>query len=693
MRLLSWKSSCSVLALAAGPLAATSALAQQPIQLPGIYVQGATLAAPTQSPAKAAGPGASQEAPASTDVQDAETGVPIASVGNAVTVVTGEELRRQQARNGADALRSLPGVSVNRTGGFGSLTQVRIRGAEGNHTLVLIDGIQANSVTDGEFDFSNLSIEDIERIEVIRGPMSALYGSNAVGGVVNIITRKGSGPLSLTLRSEFGSLGTTDYAARLSAGNKWGHFSFGAHLRDTNGYNISPFGSEADALRLESFNFRGGLQITETLGVEAHLRQTEKHAARDAFGGAFGTLSTAVDDNGSQLHDKVWLGGVRVTWDTFNKTLTHQFRADRSETTITDKDLEFPPPAFITRNEGERTTYGYLGTYRFDTPALWGARHTISGLVESETEKFASTGDFSDHLQHQRERVSFATEWSATFADQVSVTAGVRRDDNDVFEDFTTWRLAGSWVVKPIGIRPHASIGTAVKFPTMFEQFGRSPAFPPFIANPNLLPEESLGWDAGVEFTLGRTTTLDVTYFHADLQNKISRSGLAAPDPTLINLPGTSTREGVEFALRTKLTPSLMATVAYTYLNAEESTGLQEIRRPRHSGRVDLAYDFAAGRGKANLGVIYNGSQMDSVFINNGFPQPFGRLLLDEYLVVNAAVSYKLQPGVELFGRVENLFDHSYQEVYGYQAAPIQAFAGLKLTFGGTDGIGSPGKK
>ena len=198
-----------------------------------------------------------------------------------------------------------------------------------------------------------------------------------------------------------------------------------------------------------------------------------------------------------------------------------------------------------------------------------------------------------------------------------------------------------------------------------------------------------MGWDLGVEFTLGRTTSLDVTYFHANLENKISRSGLAAPNPTLINLPGTSTREGVEFALRTKLTPSLMATVAYTYLNAEELTGLQEIRRPRHSGRVDLAYDFAAGRGKANLGVVYNGSQMDNVFINNFFPQPFGRLLLDEYLVVNAAVSYKLQPGVEVFGRVENLVRSQLSRGLRLSGgADPGAFAGLKLTFGGADGVG-----
>jgi vitamin B12 transporter len=145
---------------------------------------------------------------ASDGAQGAIAGVPGYTVGNAVTVVTGEELRAQQVRHAAEALRSLPGVSVNRGGGFGNLTQVRIRGAEGNQTLVLIDGIEANNTADGEFDFSNLSAEDIERIEVIRGPMSGLYGSNAVGGVINIITRRGQGPFTASLRTEGGSFGT-----------------------------------------------------------------------------------------------------------------------------------------------------------------------------------------------------------------------------------------------------------------------------------------------------------------------------------------------------------------------------------------------------------------------------------------------------------------------------------------------------
>jgi vitamin B12 transporter len=169
-------------------------------QLPAITVQGATLEAPRAAPGKG-----SPAEPAAQGTKEGD-GVPLEKIGSAVTVVTGEQLRAQQIRNAADALRSLPGVAVSRSGGTGNLTQVRIRGAEAPHTLVLIDGIEANITADGEFDFSNLSADDLERIEIIRGPLSSLYGSNALGGVVNIVTRSGRGPLALTLKSEVGSL-------------------------------------------------------------------------------------------------------------------------------------------------------------------------------------------------------------------------------------------------------------------------------------------------------------------------------------------------------------------------------------------------------------------------------------------------------------------------------------------------------
>jgi vitamin B12 transporter len=267
----------------------------------------------------------------------------------------------------------------------------------------------------------------------------------------------------------------------------------------------------------------------------------------------------------------------------------------------------------------------------------------------------------------------------------VFVTAGVRHDDNSVSEDFTTWRLAAAWALKPLGLRPHVSAGTAVKFPTMFEQFGRAPGFTP---NPGLKPEELIGWDAGVEVTLTPAAALDVTYFHSELTNKI-----VATFVDVNNVPGVGTRDGVEFALRTKLTSNLSGTFAYTYLLAEDANDIQEVRRPRHAGRADLAYVFAGGLGTANLGIVYNGSITDFLFLNGVCCPPPGRIGVDDYWVVNAALAYKLDRGVELFGRVENLLDERYQEVFGFQAAPIAALAGIKLTLGGPDGVGGTGVK
>lgn len=643
------------------------------IQLEGIYVQGTTLAAP------------SGQQGGSGKAADPVEGVPAATVGNAVTVVTRQDLERQQIRQVADALRSLPGISVSRTGAFGNLTQVRIRGAEGNHTLVLIDGVEANSATDGEFDFSNLSAEEIERIEVIRGPMSALYGSSAVGGVINIITRRGQGPLSLTLRNEFGSFGTADASARLAAGNDRGHFALGIHWRYTDGFNIARTGTEDDGMRLRSVSFRGGVKIAEGLGLEVHLRHTDKLADRD--GSDFlAPLSIASDDASTQ-HDRLFLGGVKLQWETLDKALTHQVYFRHNSATISDNDVFFG----VFQNTGERTSYGYLATYRFDTPALWGLKHTLSGLIERETDAFTREGATGDGVRRERNRLSFAGEWSGAFAEQLFITAGLRHDANSVFSDFTTWRLAGAWAIKPMGLRPHASIGTAVKFPGLFEQFG---VFPEFTPNPDLQPEESLGWDVGIEFALGSKSALDITYFHADLTNKIVSTGNRppSPDPSLANLAGVSTRDGIEVAFRTRLAEMLTGTFAYTYLLTEDANGAQEVRRPRHGGRVDLTYTFAGGLGTANLGVLYNGSMQDNAF-KNAFPFGAQRVLLEDYWLVNAAVSYKLQPGVELFARVENALDQRYEEVFGFQAAPIMAFAGIKLTFGGADGIGGVGTK
>ena len=349
-------------------------------------------------------------------------------------------------RHVADALRSVPGVAVGRSGAFGNFTQVRIRGAEGNHTLVLIDGVEANNTTDGEFDFSNLAAEDIERIEVIRGPMSALYGSGAVGGVINIITRRGQGPLTLTLKSEIGSLGTSDFSARLAAGGPWAHFALGAHWRNTDGFNISPFGSEADGTRLKSFNFAGGVKIVEGLGLEVHLRQIDKRrrprrlrlrsgsAAGDGEGRPIAVAARPA------LHRRraAAVGDAEQAAHAPAALQVPQLRRPSIRTSPSARRRSSPP----TTTSGRR--YGYLGTYRFDTPALW-AKHALSALIEKEVETFVPGGTLGDGIKRERERLAFAGEWRGAFADQVFITAGVRHDDNSVFSDFTTWRLSGAW--------------------------------------------------------------------------------------------------------------------------------------------------------------------------------------------------------------------------------------------------------
>lgn len=559
---------------------------------------------------------------------------------------------------------------------------MRIRGAEANHTLVLIDGVVANDTTTGGFDFSDLSAENIERIEVLRGPQSGLYGSNALGGVINIVTKGGKGPLEMTARTEAGSFGTFDYALRASGGNEraWGSLAY--HERHSTGFNVAPFGVEDDGATLKSVMGKGGVQIADGLILDFTLRYSDKRGDRDTEGGIVNTLAVQVDDP-ARFKSTVFLGGVNLRWDTFDGAVTHVLRATRNETTTGDVS-----PTFLSNNISETMRYGYLGTWRFGTPALLQMNHALTVLVEKEDEAFTPLSDLADGLTRERGRLATALEYKGDIAQRLFFTGNIRHDDNDTFRDFNTWRLAASLKLPEVGLRPHASVGTAVKLPTMFENFGSIPFF--FTPNPNLQPEESKGWDAGVELSLWKGRAIfDVTYFEQDLQNKINGF---VPGPggtnTATNTPGTSLRDGIEVSARLQLTPTLIVSGAYTHLTAVDSAGLPEIRRPRDSGRVDLTYLFDHARGSLNLSALYNGAMPDTAFRIDGFFFGFPlttpvRTTLDDYWLINAAASYKVMPGVEVFGRVENLLNEKYQEIYGFNTPGIAGFAGIKLTFGG----------
>ena len=363
------------------PVCCPAGSCPEPTALPGIVVQGATLEAPqppaASAPAPSPGPAAAApgDAAASDGAQGTIAGVPGYTVGNAVTVVTGEELRAQQVRHAAEALRSLPGVSVSRSGGFGNLTQVRIRGAEGNHTLVLIDGIEANNTADGEFDFSNLSAEDIERIEVIRGPMSGLYGSNAVGGVINIITRRGQGPLH-RVGAHGGRLVRHPRRRRARVRRQ----RQGAYLaRPTIGATPTastsrPVGDERDGSRIGTFTVRGGATLLPGVTLDfTRAPHREESPIATASAGPAGTLATAIDDR-STLNHKVFLAGANLRWD----MLGGRARRRSSAPTTTAPSPPIPIARLFPRNSrniSEAEKLAYLASYRLDMPAIARTKH------------------------------------------------------------------------------------------------------------------------------------------------------------------------------------------------------------------------------------------------------------------------------------------------------------------------------
>ena len=659
------------IAFAIGAAAAGPAAAQTALQ--GIVVEGATLASPPAG-----------QQPHSAAVHS--VGVEAEKLGTAVTVVTGEELRRQQIRHAADALRNLPGVAVSRTGGFAGETQVRIRGAEANHTLVMIDGVLANQPNTGEFDFALLPAEAIERIEVIRGAQSGLYGSGAIGGVINIITKSGKGPPQASVWSEVGSFKTVEGGVTVSGGTDKAHGLISYSARQANGFNIADEGSETDAFQRRSVLFKGGLKPTDIFKLDFMLRNSEKRGDRDderfcpfpAPPTCTGLTTQA--DTFSHFSTSYWLAGVEGTLDTFGGALTHKFKANYTSAVLEDFLIPLDR-SFIgrSRNDNERENFGYQATWRFDTPAIAGpAKHFLTGLVENEAERF--TPVTGRNTEHERKRLAFAGEYRGEFANRLFVTGNLRHDDNDTFDDFTTWRLGASLKLND-WLRPHASVGTGVRLPTMVEQFGE---FPNFTPNPNLVPEESFGWDAGIEakFWSGRAV-LDVTYFNTDLKNEIDSLFVAGGTIEVINLTGRSTRQGIEVSGRWHLLPFLSLGMGYTWLDARDDLDQPEIRRPEHSGRIDISYGFGDGRGNVTLAAHYNGRARDTAFELPAFTPT--AVALDDYWLITAAASWKVKPGIEIFARVENLLDETYEEVYGFNTAGIAAYAGMRITFGGEE--------
>ena len=591
--------------------------------------------------------------------------------GSAHTVIDAEQIKDSGIVYAADILRRVPGVTVSRSGGSGALTQVRIRGAEANHTLVLIDGIEMNTPGNGEFDFSSLLAADIERIEVIRGAQSGIYGSNAHSGVVNIITRSGRGEDGFSSRAfvELGSFHSTYAGGGVSGAAGPFDMAFTVAINDTEGFNVAPTGSEDDGSFNRTVSGKVGADLNEHLRIESVFRIVDRN---NEFDNQFGAFLT---DAKNETEGRDVAGRFAFLGEFLDGALTNKAQFTTNHTTL---QTFFGNPALFFGSDDRRTGYSWQTDYRFSTDALGGTDHTISGFIEHETQEFSQNGPFAAPLPaipRQRELTGIAGEYRMEFGETSSLSGAIRHDSNDAFDDATTWRLTGSHLMTQSDTRLHASVGRGVTNPTMIEQFG---FFPPFVGNPSLVPESSVSWDAGVEQAfLDGALVVDVTYFSAVLEDEIVTRFIGGAS-TPINLFGESTRHGVEVSTTWMPTPDWEFIGSYTYMKSEEPTGIAEIRRPEHQASFTATRIFADGRARASVNAIYNGEMPDTVFT---FPVA-GRVILDDFLVVDVSASYQVRDGIEIYGRVENLLDEDYQEIFSFETAGVAAYAGVRIGLG-----------
>lgn len=633
--------------------------------------------------ASALGAGADERPPIETVVVTASRiPVPLKSVGSSITVINSEQIARRAAPFIYDLLQSVPGTDVSRSGGIGANAQIRIRGAESNQTLVLIDGVEANDLSLGsEFDFAHVLTDDIERIEVLRGAQSSLWGSDALAGVVNIVTREGSGPARVSGFASAGSFGTFEAGGGISGGGDSYHFSLSGQYLDSGGTNVAESGSEDEGYENATLSLRGGYSPHEVLELDLAVRHTDNTKEFDPS--EFPSFRPVDGDRYTEAGQTYARAEARLSL--FGGAWRHTLGGG---ITSTDND-NYTDGREDSSTQGRKTRVDYQTSVRFETPRFAEAAHTVIFAVEYEEEQFTQRGAptiFGDPNQDQAlDSLSFVTEYRIDLWDQLFLSGAVRRDDNEAFADATTYRATGAYVHPRLGTKLHFSYGTGVKNPTFSDRYGFTPDT--FFGNPNLSPEESEGWEIGIRHAFLRDRVgFEATYFNEELKNEINGFFFDPGLPpfggfTAVNVDGISEREGVELLFEVHPSAALSLTGSYTYTDSTEPDAsgkqIREVRRPKHVWSFNGNYAFMDGRANLNLNADYTGRQKDFDF--STFPATV--VELDDYVIVDLAVRYRLSDRLGVFARAENLFDADYQEVFGFETPGIAVFAGIRANF------------
>jgi vitamin B12 transporter len=623
---------------------------------------------------------------------------PTGQVASSVTVITAADLERDQRRTVPDALNAVPGLNVVQSGGPGGQTSIFVRGTNSNHVKVFIDGIDASdpSNPNGAFDFAHLLSGDIERIEVLRGPQSGLYGSDAIGGVISITTKKGEGPPKVTATLEGGSFGTFNQAVGLSGSQANFNYVFNVqHFRATSTpvtpLNLLAPGEARNNDRYNNWTYstKLGADLSDDVAVNLIGRYTD---AKLGFTGDDFSLfpvdlpeamqSTQVNHNLYTRGEVVWSLFDNRFKNFFGASYTNQWNYNVNPNPDFANNNFFLSPAMgpPTTNLGVRTKYDWRGEAKVmpgQTVILGLERQTDSLRTDTtgttdvpfgnytQTTTTAATGNNAGYIELQ-----------SKFAERFFLVSNIRYDDNESFGPHMTWRLAPVFIVPGTETKLKATYGTGFKAPSLNQLYVNNPSFL-FSANPNLLPEVSKGYDFGFEQSLlNDRISFGVTYFDNSVTNLIN---FVTIDPltgasSLVNI-GEATMHGLESFASFVVTENIKVRGDYTATRTkDETTGLELTRRPRNKASFSTIWT-PIDRLSLSTTILYVGQWVD-ISRNGAIP----RLDAPQYTTVNVAANYEVDKHVTVFVRADNLFNYQYQDPTGFMRPGLGVFGGLRVS-------------
>lgn len=565
----------------------------------------------------------------------------------------------------ADILRSVPSLAVSRSGPEGQLTQIRARGSEANHVLVLIDGVEAASPFTGEADFANFLFDDLRSIEVARGEQSALWGADAIGGVIALTTRQPGEGRSFNLGGELGSFETR----RVNAGVRYGGDALrvraGIGDYQTDGIDVSGTGGETDGYRNTNGHFGVRYTLSPAWSVDGSVRWIDYETASDADRDYDGRLDdTDNERHGEQVFGRLGLEGEQARDGyTLDHRLTYQFTSDEAQSLVDGASSGF--------SAGSRDELSYQITAQWSAGSV---SNRLTALLEHQVddlENFAGAGNGANQSR-EIETTAFAVDYGLAIA-AFDVSFSARHEQNELFDNATTWRVGAAYDLQALNGRVRASVGEAVKNPGVFELYGFFPAF--FTGNPDLQPETSQGWEIGFEQDLldGRARWSAV-WFSSELENEIFTDFGVFP-ATARNANGQSSREGLELEGQFDVSDAISIFASASFLDSEEG-GVDEIRRPEQLGSLTISWAPRDSDWYAAASLDYTGEQGDTDFGS------FTPVTLDAYTLVSGQISRRMGENLSLYVRGENLLDEEYQDVFGYHTRGRGAFIGVRFNHG-----------